>query len=573
MEVDEDGILRALCAGQSMDYSAWPALLPRMIARIEQIAHEEFPIPRLPPPPPPPLPLSAASTIPSSLPRAPDSDLSDHFLAPLPSSPTDPHTSSSDPNKENHPVTPQRPAPPAPAPAEAPSTPVALPPGTLPPQLAFMLAEITSYLQTTFPKYPPHTIQRISELVLHPKQHYRSLATYLHALDRVVRVTSGLNVYPLPSTHVEIPGSLANGVLEQPSRPSWAAPGSDEALGGALLTLIPWIRHDQRPGGGGALTPAAQLSQTHQAQPTASAQEAAAEMEGEVRTESTETIDGPNGVGSIETVSVSVNGIPSMGARAASVTQGELLRQEQEAGLVPVSQLAPGHLMHTGSNAGAAAQQQIQARVHQQRALAQSQYQARAASSSSAESPDNTPTSASNNAVSTSSSATLEGVGVDADADNVLGVIGSVHSNNAEDEEKPHARGPQEIGVSDLGPQTAAASALLTATTPGSIRQGIDLEAAVGRKPLGTSTSSNSDEKDQDNPGDQMDIEGNESAVRASTPKRDAESELEGSASKKLKEDSSPPSTDADMKPADPEAGLKSEEEAMSGDGEAMDKD
>ncbi|RYC53605.1 hypothetical protein CHU98_g12604 [Xylaria longipes] len=575
MEIDDDEILQALSAGRSMDYSAWPALLSRVIPHCPRgVSHTQSPTTA-----PAAAALSSATTIPSSVPRGPDLDLPEGFLAPLPSSPTEPRLSSpsSDTNKENNPIAPQTTAPLPPAPAPAATTPALLPPGTLPPQLASMLSDITSHLKYTFPAYPPHTIQRVAELVINPKQHYRSLTSYLHALDRVVRVTSGLNIYPLPSTHAEIPGGLANGVLETTSRPSpWASPGSDEALGGALLTPIPWISHNQRPiPGSSAQTQLPQPQQQPQPQPqpppqpppSASAQEVTAEFEGEVRTESTETIDGPNGVGSVETVSVSVNGIPSMGARGVSVTQGELLRQEQEAGLVPISQLVPSHHIHVGSNASAVAQQQqqIQARIHQQRALAQSQNQARAPSSVG--SPDS-PTSVSNT-VSTPSSATLDGESVGAAADKVLGAIGSVHSNNAEDEEKPHARGPEEIGVDDLGPQTASSSTLPASTTTGSMRQGIDIQAAVGRKPLDTPASSKSEENTADTrDDDKMDVEENDREVRASTPKRDAGDQLGGSASKKLKEDLSPDPADADPKPAQTEP--ESEE---NGHRDAMDKD
>ncbi|KAI1115620.1 hypothetical protein F5Y14DRAFT_409731 [Nemania sp. NC0429] len=577
-DIDEDGLLQVLSAGHSMDYSVWPALLLRLIARIEKIAHQEFPIPNLPPPPPPPpLPLSSTATIPSSISRAPGSDLSDSFLAPLPSSPTDPNLSgsSSDANKENkenkesNPIEPRPTTEPHLAATEPPANPVPAPlsPDTLPLQLASMLSDITSYLQSTFPTYPPHTIQRISELVTNPKRHYRSLTTYLHALDRVVRVTSGLNVYPLPSTFAEVPGALANGVLESSSRTGpRVSPGSDEALGGALLTPIPWIQHDRRSITGSLPLPA-QLAQAQQAQSSASTptQEVPAELEGEVRTESTERIDGPNGVGSIETVSVSVNGIPSMGARGVSVTQGELLRQEQEAGLVPVSQLVPSHQIHSGSNPGIAAQQQIQARIHQQRALAQSQNQARVPSPAESL---NSPNSASNTA-STSSSATLEGESVAADADNIVGAIGSVHSNNAEDE-RPHARGPEEIGVDDLGPQTATASAFSISTTTGNLRQGIDVQAAVGRAPLETSASSKGEEDAKDNGADdnKMDIDEDKAGARALTPKREAEDELEGAVTKKLKDESTPAPAESDSKANEGEP-----ESKESDHGDAMDKD
>ncbi|KAI0400172.1 hypothetical protein F4802DRAFT_610299 [Xylaria palmicola] len=542
--IDDDETLRRLAAGCAMDYSAWPDLLPRMIARIEKIAHTEFPIPSLPPPPPPPQPSSPTAARPSSIPRAPDSDLPEHFLAPLPSSPTEPRllSPSEDTNKENVPNGSQTVARAAPAPPSEP-----LPPGTLPPQLAAMLSDITSHLEQTFPKYPPHTIQRISELVINPKQHYRSLAPYLHALDRVVRVTSGLNIYPFPPIRAEIPGGQTNGVLEPLARPLWASPGSDEALGGALLTPIPWLTHSQRPGTGSlAQQVQVQAPQAQQVQLTASAQEVPAEFEGEVRTESTERIDGPNGVGSVETVSVSVNGIPSMGARGVSVTQGELLRQEQEAGLVPISQLVPSHHNHPRSSASVAAQQlQIQAHMHHQRALAQSQNLARA--SSLAHTPD--PPSSTFNTVSTPSSTTLERESVGAATNNVIGAIGSVHSNNAEDE-RPHACGPEEIGVDDLGPQTTTTSTLPASTMAGSMRQGIDIQAAVGRKPLDISTLKTEEKanaSDDDNKADIMeDIQ-----EQGSTPKREADDKLGGSVSKKIKEDPDLDPVDADLKHID----------------------
>jgi hypothetical protein len=75
-----------------------------------------------------------------------------------------------------------------------------------------------------------------------------------------------------------------------------------------------------------------------------------------VRTESTETIDGPNGPGGVETVRVRERDLVDdvtdgyelrcRGGRLAAalraeggITQGELLRQEQRAGVVPAAQL------------------------------------------------------------------------------------------------------------------------------------------------------------------------------------------------------------------------------------------
>ncbi|KAI1323541.1 hypothetical protein F5Y16DRAFT_383482 [Xylariaceae sp. FL0255] len=552
MEIDDEDVLQRFAAGSTVDYSAWPTLLPRVITRIEKIVHDEFPIPNIPPP--------ANSSL--SLLQPPDTDISDHFLAPLPSSPIEPpagSSSSQDTNKENTPVAPPPANPPAPPPVAAP-----LPPGTLPPQIAHMLIEITDTLTSTFPTNPPHTIQRLAELVVSPRQHYRSLPTYLHALDRVVHVTSGLNVYPLPSIHAEAPVTLVNGGPDAIARPSpWATPGSDEALGGALLTPIPWLQSNQ------PAVPAASAQPPPQS--SAPTQEASNDLEGEVRTESTETIEGPNGVGSIETVSVSVNGIPSIGARGVGVTQGELLRQEQRAGVVPISQLVPSHHVHSGHNSASA--EQIQARIQHQQAL---QAQAQTDSPDSRASVTNTPSPA--------SSATLgpeeggEAVTTEAPA----AVTPVFSAGNDEDEERPHARGPEEIGADDLGPQHASPLPLPSSTTgPGGIDlQGIDLQAAVGRKAVDVIASSSSKSHEDD----KMDIEEGH-PERASTPKRDAEDPLDGgSAAKKLKEDTEGFTDNSDSKSAGgegeagqgnnvtkPETGAAEAPEA--GDGDPMDRD
>jgi len=149
--------------------------------------------------------------------------------------------------------------------------------------------------------------------------------------------------FPLPQLQLSSNGGfLTNG--EVPTNGTAERDGleSDESLGGALLTPIPWLRRDNS-----------------MADTTVNS----AAQDGELRSESSETIEGPNGAGKIETVSVTVNGVPSIGpAQSTSpgsqeagddksqmtteqslraegaVTQGELLRQEQEAGVVPVAQ-------------------------------------------------------------------------------------------------------------------------------------------------------------------------------------------------------------------------------------------
>ena len=174
-------------------------------------------------------------------------------------------------------------------------------------------------------------------------------------------------------------------------------------------------------------------------------------------------IDGPNGPGGVETVSVSVNGVPSTRSESLTisadngatslrmeggVTQGELLRQEQRAGVVPVSQ--------------------------------------------------------------------LEGNRGDSDG---LG----------EEDEVPHARGPEEIGMEDMGPQGSGSASQRGGSGVG--MQGIDIEAAVGRKV----------EKEL------ADIE-KQDGERPDAPKREAEEEI-GSAEKKLKMDET--QGDIDIEDAD----------------------
>ncbi|TQS36929.1 hypothetical protein Golomagni_02615 [Golovinomyces magnicellulatus] len=169
---------------------------------------------------------------------------------------------------------------------------------SLPPALHVLLSSITATLFTHFSKAPPHTIQRLAELLLSPCSHYRTLSSYLHALDRVVHVTSPTTLFPLPPiisdpfvTALHSNGSFNDGADLHPVTSVYSPSintgklslGSDEALGGALLTPISWLKKS------GSSSP----------------------LEGEVITQrSTEIIEGPNGPGGVETVSVSFNGAP-----------------------------------------------------------------------------------------------------------------------------------------------------------------------------------------------------------------------------------------------------------------------
>ncbi|KAJ9150297.1 PPP4R2 domain protein [Pleurostoma richardsiae] len=459
IEVDE-AVLLKFAEGGTIDYSSWPQLLPTIISRLEKIVHNEFPIPQLPPPaaPPPPesrflapLPSSSPAEPPSSSAGGPDSALSQVSSS-----------SSQETNKEN-----ANPAPTPAGPGAAPQQPAQpadpaspLEPGALPPPLAAALAEITTTLADGFPAYPPHTMQRLAELLLAPRQHYRSLPAYLHAVDRVVHVTSGMNVYPLPPAIPDMSAMslLANGTPAAAAAPP-SAVGSDEALGGALLTPIPWLQRRTNGGsverqGSGSLSPSSDGSGGSATQGTgqSSSQQ---QIQGQVRTESTETIDGPNGVGSIETVSVSVNGIPSTGAaglaqqqqqQPRALTQGEILRQEQRAGVVPVTQLARSSPAATSTAGGPAGGAHL---VHL------------------------------GGSSSPSQGASRDGTSAESGG---AGAASAAEDEDMADDETPHARGPAEIDAADTGPQSGGSSYIVGSTPGGVELHGIDVEAAVGRR-------------------------------------------------------------------------------------------
>lgn len=266
----------------------------------------------------------------------------------------------------------------------------------LPPDTITFYSSIRNALSTNFPKGAPHTIQRLAELILEPKRRYRFLSSYLRALDRVISVSSPNAIFPLPQAVLPTATGLLNGATSANS--TQASLGSDESLGGALLTPIPWLQN---------------------------------RGQNELISESTEIVDGPNGAGRIETVTVGMlagtngNGNGTNGAQDTSpttsngvsqiasshpdgetlpstgpVTQGEILRQEQEAGIV----LNNPHSLTAGPN-----------RI----AIGESE--------------------AGNSVMDT-----VEG-----------------------EEEQPHARGPELIGMEDTGPQSSSVQ--------------LDIEGAVGR--------------------------------------------------------------------------------------------
>ncbi|KAH9863611.1 hypothetical protein J1614_009543 [Plenodomus biglobosus] len=408
-----EAILRQAAHDGSLDSAEWPKTLQYLLDRLDEIV-ADFP--------------------------KPPADQSPSAITDLPSRP---NTSNAISSQESHatdkenapPATPPRPPVPAfAAPADAQS---------LPHDMTAFYSSIRTALSTNFAHHPPHTIQRLAELVLEPKRRYRHLPPYLRALDRVVSVSSPLNTFPLPQAVLPTAGGLLNGTT--PMTTASATLGSDESLGGALLTPIPWLQN---------------------------------RGQSELISESTEMVDGPNGAGRIETVTVGMltanqqpprpdtpstsnpvaqiasshpdgETLPSTGP----VTQGELLRQEQEAGIV----LNNPHTLTTS------------------------------------------PTR--------STFAEMHGTG------------SIVETVEAEDE-IPHARGPDVIGMEDTGPQKEGKS--------------LDIEGAIGRPSVGERTSKSPGVKEEsktEEGGDEAmndeEESGESESKKAKSDAKDADVEME----------------------------------------------
>ncbi|TKA78082.1 hypothetical protein B0A55_03275 [Friedmanniomyces simplex] len=499
--MSSDAILEQAARDGSIDITEWPRVLENVLQKLHDIVHSEFPIPSLPPPaslPPTIDPEVIASTPPpatrdhDSLPDADENEAPPNSQSSTKENdePTDiaARRTAAQGFEVNHAHQPAQP----PDSIEAES-------GTLPPDLLSSYQSSTRVLERDFSQSPPYTIQRLAELVLYPRRHYRFLPAYLRALDRTVSVTSPHSDFPLPSLTATVNGGfLANGdgggsITEREGL------GSDESLGGALLTPILWLRN-----GGSA--------------PTSNG--AAGTHDGELHSERTETIEGPRGAGSVETVSVTVNGVPSATntlthtssapasptlseqsdastsstasqesttdaqlRQQGGVTQGELLRQEQEAGVVPVTQISPRRSLISGGGGGGAV-----AAVGRE-------------------------------PVATAAT----GAGQLQQRDTLM--------DERPPEETPHARGPGLIGMEDMGPQQHPL---------GGGGAELDMEAAVGRshsppraaqqqpsQPLGT-------QQQQQVPGAAqadavMEEAGQDDAGEAGTDPKDAEKEAERS--------------------------------------------
>ena len=226
-------------------------------------------------------------------------------------------------------------------------------------------------------------------------------------------------------------------------------------IGGAELTEIPWLRNNQNQ-----ITANGSSSPGGLSGNATNANASNAGLVGDLRTESTRVIDGPNGAGSVETVTVNVNGVSSLSPQAAAdpnpsnnnstpspsphgISQGEILRQEQEAGIVPVPSPAHrngGRMTRSGAAAAAAANRAVLG-----------------------ESP----------------------------SDAAVGEEG-IATAGEPDTEPVHARGPDVVGVEDMGPQALGSG----------LEGGIELEGALGRRGEGGIVGIEGDGKGEVGQGD-----------------------------------------------------------------------
>lgn len=222
----------------------------------------------------------------------------------------------------------------------------------LPPEILQVLNGALSSLRTTFPQKPPHTIQRLSELVLYPRKHYRTLPAWLRALDRVVSVSSGADVFPLSDLPPQLNNGVASGINgteiggilfankssnEIRNGYDRDALGSDESLGGALLTPIPWLKETDPLTSSGEEGPSDHILDPRHKVEDWQDRDSVDDDDfiGDPIIDTAATVADAQAIAAVAEEHAN-NGNLAPARRDGAVTQGELIRMEQEAGIVPV---------------------------------------------------------------------------------------------------------------------------------------------------------------------------------------------------------------------------------------------
>lgn len=211
-------------------------------------------------------------------------------------------------------------------------------PDDLPAALLQLLNGIIATLRASFNDRPPHTIQRLAELIISPTEYYKTLPAWLRAVDRVVNVSSSADIFPLSEQTLLVNGVNGEGstgaMLLSSDTPDdirngydSASLGSDESLGGALLTPIPWLRN-------GSLGQHEGESEDS-AEETTQSSSAGTDDDGLGEPITLPVTTSPDGTATVAIATTSDPFVPERPEGA--VTQGELIRMEQEAGVVPIS--------------------------------------------------------------------------------------------------------------------------------------------------------------------------------------------------------------------------------------------
>jgi hypothetical protein len=209
----------------------------------------------------------------------------------------------------------------------------------LPDILRRLLNGIVATLQSAFSERPPHTVQRLAELILDPKKHYATLPAWLRAVDRVVNVSSTADCFPLsdesPAINGVPNGETGVGILHNAGSATMirhgydsASLGSDESLGGALLTPIPWLRN-----GTNQSSEASSLEELSHREEQDNSLGGPLELSADPRSPTPVSVDDNSASAAVHTPDDPL--VPERPDGA--VTQGELIRMEQEAGVVPIS--------------------------------------------------------------------------------------------------------------------------------------------------------------------------------------------------------------------------------------------
>ncbi|CCJ29674.1 unnamed protein product [Pneumocystis jirovecii] len=92
---------------------------------------------------------------------------------------------------------------------------------------------IINVLLSNFSSHPPHTVQRLAELLLTPKLHYNSLSKYLRAVEKTIMVTSTTVNFEVFQTNSQNQTSSEDQTVDR----------SDSSV--ANLAPISWIHNDQ----------------------------------------------------------------------------------------------------------------------------------------------------------------------------------------------------------------------------------------------------------------------------------------------------------------------------------------